>query len=167
MRHALFGRKLSRTTKARQGLMKNLANSLFLHGNIETTEAKAKFARVFAEKLITLAKKNKLNNDRKLSSYLSHDAFIKLTQDIAPGLSQRSGGYTRIIKVTSRKGDNSKMAKLSIVDYQSSPKLKKETLKKVKHKTQKQTVDKITKITAGQPKKVTEAPSKIKKAKNK
>lgn len=118
MRHATFGKRLSRDIKARKALLNNLANSLLLHGSLQTTQAKAKFAKVYVEKIVTLAKRNRLNSDRALASYLTHEAFTKLTKEIAPGFNQRNGGYTRIIKLAPRKGDAAKMAKLELLPWQ-------------------------------------------------
>ena len=119
MRHLTFGKKLSRDIKSRKALSNNLANSLLLHGSLQTTQAKAKFARVYVEKMITLAKRNKLTSDRALASYLTHEAFMKLTKEVAPGFNDRSGGYTRIIKLEPRKGDSAKMAKLELLPWQT------------------------------------------------
>lgn len=112
MRHAKFGKKLSRDTNARKALANNLASAVIVNGQITTTVAKAKFAKGHVEKLVTLAKKNKLNANRILSSKISKPAFIKLTHEIGPGFSDRSGGYTRIVKLSPRKGDSAPMAKL-------------------------------------------------------
>ena len=117
MRHAVYGSKLSRDIKTRKALLNNLANSLILHGSLKTTEAKAKFAAPYVEKIITLAKKNKLNANRRLASYLTHESFLKLTQEVAPGFNTRTGGYTRIIKLAPRNGDAAKMAKLELIAW--------------------------------------------------
>ncbi len=125
MRHAVFGKQLSRDTKARKALLNNLANSLFLYGSLKTTVAKAKFAAPHVEKMVTLAKKEKLNTNRQLASLISSSAFKRLTQEIAPAFTTRNGGYTKITKLFPRKGDNSQMAKIELLPF-VSPKAKKE-----------------------------------------
>lgn len=120
MRHAVFGKQLSRDTKARKALLSNLADSLFLHGSLTTTVAKAKFAAPYVEKMVTLAKKEKLNVNRQLASLVSSPAFKRLTQEIAPGFATRNGGYTKITKLFPRKGDNSSMAKIELLPFVSS-----------------------------------------------
>lgn len=119
MRHAVFGRQLSRDTKARKSLLNNLADSLFLHGSLTTTVAKAKFAAPYVEKMVTLAKKEKLNANRQLASLISPSAFKRLIQEIAPGFTTRNGGYTKITKLFPRKGDNSQMAKIELLPFAS------------------------------------------------
>lgn len=122
MRHAVAGRKLGRDTNSRRALLNNLANSLFLNGQLKTTQAKAKFARPYVEKLITMAKHDRLWSNRILASTLGKVAFSRLTRDIAPGFGQRSGGYTRIINLNFRRGDSAPMAKLEIIEWDKSKK---------------------------------------------
>ena len=116
MRHQVFGKKLSRDTKARKALLANMAASLVTHGQLTTTLAKAKFAMPYVEKLVTLVKKNKLNSNRWLASALPQDAFIKLVQQLGPGFENRHGGYTRIVKLSTRRGDSAQMARLEFLD---------------------------------------------------
>ena len=120
MRHQVFGKKLSRDTKARKALLNNVAASLVVHGQLTTTLAKAKFAAPYIERLITLAKRNRLNTNRWLASTLSQIAFSKLVQDLGPGFAQRQGGYTRIIKLSKRRGDSAPMARLEFVEWDKS-----------------------------------------------
>ncbi|ADQ45868.1 ribosomal protein L17 [Caldicellulosiruptor kronotskyensis 2002] len=109
-------RKLKRDTDHRQALMRNLATSLFKHGRIMTTEAKAKDLRRIAEKLITIAKKGDLASYRRVLSYLyEEDVAYDLFQKIAPRYQGRNGGYTRIIKVGPRKGDGAMMVYIELV----------------------------------------------------
>lgn len=116
MRHQVFGRKLSRDTNARKALLGNLTSSVLKTGQLETTLAKAKFARPYVEKLITYAKrKNDLRTDRYLASLVSKEAFSKLRLSIGPGFKSRTGGYTRIIKLVPRKGDAAPMARLELL----------------------------------------------------
>ena len=117
MRHRVFGRKLSRDINARKALLSNLATSLLINGKLTTTVAKAKFARPYVEKLITSAKKDRLFANRKLASVLSPAAFRKLVGEIAPGFSERHGGYLRIIKQVFRRGDNAQMARLELLEW--------------------------------------------------
>jgi large subunit ribosomal protein L17 len=99
MRHLKRGRHLNRNATHRRALMKNLAAALFEHERIITTVAKAKELRPFAERLITLAKRNSLHARRLCISRLGNkDMVAKLFKDIAPRFSDRPGGYTRIIK---------------------------------------------------------------------
>lgn len=117
MRHRVFGRKLSRDINARKALLSNLATSLITNGKLTTTVAKAKFARPYVEKLITSAKKDRLFANRKLASSLSPAAFKKLVDEIAPGFSERHGGYLRIVKQITRRGDNAQMARLELLEW--------------------------------------------------
>ncbi|OGD86396.1 50S ribosomal protein L17 [Candidatus Curtissbacteria bacterium RIFCSPHIGHO2_01_FULL_41_11] len=115
MRHAVFGRKLGRDTNARQALLGNLASSLIASGRLTTTLAKAKFARAYVEKLITVARKNGLAQKRIIANKLSSPAFQKLTKEIAPSFKDRAGGYSRIIKLAPRRGDAAPMARLELI----------------------------------------------------
>ena len=117
MRHRVFGRKLSRDINARKALLSNLATSLIVNGKLTTTVAKAKFAGPYVEKLITSAKGDRLFANRKLASVLSPAAFKKLVGEIAPGFSERHGGYLRIVKQISRRGDNAQMARLELLEW--------------------------------------------------
>ena len=131
MRHQVFGKKLSRDTKARKALLANMAASLVTHGQLTTTLAKAKFAMPYVEKLVTLAKKNKLNSNRWLASTLPQDAFVKLVQQLGPGFEDRHGGYTRIVKLSTRRGDSAQMARLEFLEWErKSPNQKKATVQK-------------------------------------
>lgn len=106
MRHLKKGRELSRPTAHRIAMLRNLVTSLFEHGRIETTEARAKELRGVADRMITLAKKNTLHAKRLAARTVrTRDALTKLFDEIAPGFSERAGGYTRIIKVRTRHGD--------------------------------------------------------------
>ena len=117
MRHRVFGRKLSRDINARKALLSNLATSLIVNGKLATTVAKAKFAGPYVEKLITSAKEDRLFANRKLASVLSPAAFKKLVGEIAPGFSERHGGYLRIVKQITRRGDNAQMARLELLEW--------------------------------------------------
>jgi large subunit ribosomal protein L17 len=97
-------------------LLANLATSLFEHNRITTTEAKAKRLRPLAEKLITFAKRGDLHARRQVMTVIrDKDVVHKLFADIGPGFAARPGGYTRIVKVGPRKGDNAPMAIIELV----------------------------------------------------
>lgn len=117
MRHQKHGVKLGRDTNARKALARSLASSLFEKGRLTTTQAKAKFARSYIEKLVTSAKKNSLATSRILASVLSNLAFTNLQSKIAPYFAQKSGGYTRIVKLGSRRGDAAPMARLELLEW--------------------------------------------------
>ncbi len=116
MRHRNKGRKLSRTSTHRRAMLKNMATSLFRHERIETTTAKAKELRPFAERLITLARRGDLHA-RRIAGRKIHDRDVlgKLFDDIAPRYAERPGGYTRILKVDRRKGDAAEMSLIELV----------------------------------------------------
>jgi len=99
-------------------MIKNMVISLIMHGRIETTEARAKEARRFAEKMVTLGKRGDLHARRLAFAFLRHDeALKKLFSDIAPKFNNRKGGYTRIIKAGYRLGDAAPVALLEWIDY--------------------------------------------------
>jgi|TARA_Y100001934_G_scaffold263226_1_gene338691 large subunit ribosomal protein L17 len=120
MRHRLRGRKLNRTSSHRKALMRNLAISLVTHKRIKTTDAKAKELRGFVERLVTYAKKGDTHNRRliqkKLPGKLGKNIASILIHDIAPEYENRSGGYTRIIKLNNRKNDNAPVSLIEFVD---------------------------------------------------
>jgi large subunit ribosomal protein L17 len=98
-------------------MLSNLALSLFDHERIKTTEAKAKLLRPFAEKLITKAKKGSIHDRRQVLSVIEDRAIVhKLFADIGPRFEERNGGYTRILKLGPRNGDNAPMALIELVD---------------------------------------------------
>ncbi len=117
MRHRNKGRNLSRTASHKKATMRNMATSLFRHERIETTTAKAKELRPFAERLITLGKRGDLHA-RRLAGRLIADRQVlgKLFDDIGPRFMERPGGYTRILKLGNRRGDAAEMALIELVD---------------------------------------------------
>ena len=117
MRHRKKGRALSRTPSHKKATMRNMATSLFRHERIETTTAKAKELRPFAERLITLGKRGDLHA-RRLAGRLIADRQVlgKLFDDIGPRFTERPGGYTRILKLGTRRGDAAEMALIELVD---------------------------------------------------
>lgn len=108
--------KLHRIRKQRRALLKILAANLILWKRIRTTEAKAKSVRPFIERLITVARKGTLASRRHIGKYLSLKAADLLARDIAPRYAGRPGGYTRVIKIGTRKGDAARMAYLELVE---------------------------------------------------
>ena len=97
-------------------ILANLATSLFEHGRITTTEAKARRLRPYAEKLITKAKRGDLHNIREIAKVIrDKDIVHRLVADIGPFFADRDGGYTRITKTLARKGDNAPMAIIELV----------------------------------------------------
>jgi large subunit ribosomal protein L17 len=121
VRHRRTGRKFGRDSAHRKALFSNLAGSLFEHGRIRTTEAKAKELRPIAEKLITLARKDPgdVAAQRQAVAYLrSKDAVHRLFHEVAPRFTERPGGYTRIVKLGPRPGDAAPMAYIELVDHE-------------------------------------------------
>lgn len=118
MRHRKGYRKLGRNTNQRKALLKGLAISLFDHGRIETTVPKAKELRRFAEKLISIAKREDANAHRLVFSYLQNKEITKkLLNEYGPRYKERPGGYTRILKSRRRLGDAAEMAYIELVDH--------------------------------------------------
>jgi len=110
------GPRLGGSSSHQAALLANLATSLFEHGRIKTTEPKARALRPYAEKLITHAKKGTLHNRREVMKKIrDKDVVHTLFAEIGPFFAGREGGYTRIIKVEARKGDNAPMAVIELV----------------------------------------------------
>lgn len=117
MRHRWKGKQLSRTASHRRALLRNMASSLILHERIETTTGRAKELRPYTERLITLAKRGDLHARRLAAARLQgKDVVSKLFEDIGPRFAQRPGGYTRILKLGTRKGDAAEMSLIELVD---------------------------------------------------
>ena len=117
MKHNITHRKLNRTSSHRKALLMNLSNALLKHEQITTTLPKAKELRPFVEKVITLGKKGDLNARRKTISILQDEKNTKKIFDIfADRYKDRSGGYTRIVKIGNRFGDNAPTAIIELVD---------------------------------------------------
>ncbi len=110
------GPRLGASPSHERLILANLATSLFEHGKITTTEAKAKRLRPLAERLITKAKKGDLHNRRQVMKTIrDKDVVAKLFEEIGPFYADRPGGYTRIVKTAPRKGDNAQMAIIALV----------------------------------------------------
>ena len=117
MRHRLSNRKLNRTSSHRLALLRNLSIALLTHESIKTTLPKAKELRRVVEPLITLGKKPTLANRRLAFDRLrDRDLVGKLFNDLGPRFAARNGGYTRILKLGFRVGDNAPMALIELVD---------------------------------------------------
>lgn len=124
MKHQIAGKKLNRSKGARNALRRNLINQLFTHERIQTTEAKAFAIRAEAEKMITTARNSidkseseKVAARRLISSRVNNHATVnKLFDEIAPRFVGRPGGYTRVLKLGSRMGDDAKMVLLELVE---------------------------------------------------
>jgi large subunit ribosomal protein L17 len=118
MRHGKKLNHLSRTAPHRKALMANMASSLILHKRINTTLAKAKALRTYVEPLITKSKEDTTHSRRTVFAYLKDkNAVSELFREVSVKISDRPGGYCRIIKLPNRLGDNSAMALIELVDY--------------------------------------------------
>lgn len=131
MRHRHHGKKLNRSSSHRKALRMNLATQLLTHGRIKTTFHKAKFVQGHAERLITLAKRGLAKAEakgddliavharRQVARRLNNNRVLvgKVFNELAPLYAERPGGYTRILKLGPRKGDNAEMALIELVDY--------------------------------------------------
>ncbi len=142
MRHRVAHRKLGRTTEHRISLLRNLAASLFIHERIRTTLAKAKELRPFAERLITLSKKDSLHARRQALRIMVHkEAVTKLFRDLSARFADRPGGYTRILKLGPRRGDGAPMAYIELVDFAFAPDKKEAASKKDRAEARPKVVD--------------------------
>lgn len=125
MRHNRTLRKFSRTQAHRNMMYRNLVTSLFKHERIQTTAPKAKEARAVAERLITFAKKGDLHSRRIAARKVNEPVVLqKLFAEIGPRYATRAGGYTRILRVGPRHGDNAELVILELVDGAARPKVK-------------------------------------------
>ncbi len=145
MRHRVAGRKLGRTTAHRVALLRNLTTQLFANEKIRTTLAKAKELRPFAERLVTISKRGTLHARRQVMRHI-HDQTVvsKLFDTLSARYDQRPGGYTRIIKLGPRRGDNAEMALIELVGAEGSEEEASEAApaKKAKKVTKKKTAKK-------------------------
>jgi large subunit ribosomal protein L17 len=125
MRHRIFGRRLNKSGSHRKALRRNLINDLFTYERINTTEAKARAIRGEAERVISIAKRSQRIGDqiaqvharRIIMRRLNNKKVVdKVVQEIAPRYENRSGGYTRILKVGARRGDAARIVVLELVE---------------------------------------------------
>jgi len=108
--------KLGRTSSHRRALLRHLATQIIDHGQVITTEAKAKAVRPVVEKMITLGKRGDLHARRQAAAYLTDKKIVtKLFDEVAPNYAERNGGYTRIVKIGPRRGDAAPMAVIALV----------------------------------------------------
>jgi large subunit ribosomal protein L17 len=118
MRHNVKGRKLGRTASHRKATLISLITSLLKYKRIKTTLAKAKETRVFAEKLVTKARKGDLHAKKQVMEVIKDKEVVKeLFSEILPKIGDRPGGYTRVVKLGYRIGDAAQMAIIELVDY--------------------------------------------------
>ena len=142
MRHGKKIAHLGRTASHRKAMMANMASSLIEHKRINTTVAKAKALKKFVEPLITKAKSDTTHNRRVVFSALRNKyAVSELFRDIAEKVADRPGGYTRIIKVGSRLGDNASMALIELVDFNDTYVTEKPTKKRSRRRGGKKKVE--------------------------
>lgn len=121
MRHGKTVNHLGRTAPHRRALLANLAISLITHKRITTTLAKAKALRKYAEPLINKSKTDSTHSRRVVFSYLQNkEAVTELFREVSGKVAERNGGYTRIIKLGARPGDNSEMAMIELVDFNTT-----------------------------------------------
>jgi large subunit ribosomal protein L17 len=127
MRHARADYKLGRETNHRRSLLRNLVTSLIREERMTTTVEKAKFMRPHAEHMITLGKRGGLHARRQAASFLVDPATVKkLFDTVGPRFSSRAGGYTRMIRLGWRKGDNAEVAMVELVGSVLKKRVKKE-----------------------------------------
>ena len=142
MRHNKAGRRLGRTTSHRVAMFRNMVTSLLQHERITTTDAKAKELRSVAEKIITLGKRGDLHAVRQASAYVRDKSVVtKLFNTLGPRYKERAGGYTRIIKLGVRPGDNAPMSIIEFVE-ESLP-VKKQAAKPTKKVSKTEKVEKV------------------------
>jgi large subunit ribosomal protein L17 len=121
MRHSKVINHLGRTSSHRKAMLANMATSLIIHKRITTTTAKAKALRTFVEPIITKSKEDSTHSRRVVFSYLKDKtAVAELFREVSPKIAERPGGYTRILKIGNRIGDNADMCILELVDYNAA-----------------------------------------------
>ncbi len=118
MRHGKTVNHLGRKAEHREALLMNMANSLIEHKRINTTVAKAKALKKYVEPLLTKSKTDSTHSRRIVFSYLKNkEAVTELFREVSPKIADRPGGYTRIIRLGFRQGDNAEMAMIELVDF--------------------------------------------------
>lgn len=163
MRHGNKLNHLGRKSAHRKAMLSNMANSLIEHKRINTTIAKAKALRLFVEPLITKSKTDSTHSRRTVFSYLKNkEAVSTLFRDVAPKVSNRNGGYTRIIRTGFRLGDNAEMCMIELVDFNelllSAAAPKKTTRRSRKAAPKADTIDAVVEETSTETTDVPEAP---------
>jgi len=149
MKHGKKFNHLGRKSAHRKATLMNLANSLIVHKRIKTTVAKAKALRQYVEPLITKSKDDTTHSRRVVFSYLrDKEAVTELFREVSQKVMNRQGGYTRIIKLESRLGDNAELCYIELVDYNEnllSEKTKKKTTRRRKKPATKKTTEPVAK----------------------
>jgi len=151
MRHLISGNKLNRTKSHRKALLMNMANSLFQHESIKTTDTKAMTLKRVADRLITLAKKKDLHSMRLVFAFLRDKVIVKkLFSDIGDRYVSINGGYTRVLKIGRRKGDAAPMAIIELTqkrepEEKAKKEPKEQPKKEAKEKPKKETKEKAKK----------------------
>lgn len=153
MRHNKKFNHLGRKSQHRKAMLSNMATSLIMHKRIFTTTAKAKALKVFVEPLVTRAKEDNTHNRRTVFSYLNNKyAVTELFSVVAPKVGDRPGGYTRILKVGNRLGDNAAMCFIEFVDFNenmlSDLASKKSSTRKTRRSRRKSTAEEVVAETA-------------------
>jgi large subunit ribosomal protein L17 len=160
MRHRVHTFKIGRTSAHRKAMLANMVSSLIESGTIKTTVVKAKEARRFADRMVTLGKKGTLHHRRLAVSYLRDKTAVKkLFDEIAPSFEGRPGGYTRIIRLGFRQGDAAEMCMLQLTNNDVVAESKKADTAEKPKKTAKPKAEK-SEETAAEPKKARKAPAK-------
>ena len=138
MRHLKAGKRLGITTSHRKALMRNLVTALLEHGEIKTTITRAKEMRKYFDRMITCGKKGTLHSKRQALGFIkSRDVVAKLFDEYAPLYAERNGGYTRILRLGNRLGDNAQMALIQMVGLQEETKAtEKESITEIKEELQ-------------------------------
>lgn len=138
MKHRVSGKKLNLDRNKRKALFKSLINSLVIQGQIRTTLAKAKVIRRLVEKLITKGKEQTLHSRRLIAAFLQNNKAVnKIVDELGPLFKKRPGGYTRIVRLGNRQGDDAMMVKLELVEKPQPKEVKKIIKKKDDHQTNK------------------------------
>lgn len=163
MRKNVFGRRFKRDKNERRAMFKSLMSSLVLEGRIKTTEAKAKAIKGEVDKLITKARKEVLLAKKLLGQKLHPEAIEKLIKEVAPRFAKRQGGYTRIIKLERRVGDNAQVVLMEWVEGENLPAVQEAKKEPVKSKEKKEKAVKAPKVKKAVVKKETK--KTVKKAK--
>lgn len=117
MRHLKAGKKLNRTSAHRKALFRNLVTSLLAHEQVQTTDAKAKAVRRWADRMISLGKRGTLHARRQALAFVQSKSVVKkLFDEVGPRFRDRPGGYTRVIKIGHRRGDAAPMSVIELTD---------------------------------------------------
>jgi large subunit ribosomal protein L17 len=146
VRHRVKGKKLSRTSSQRKALFKGLINALVIHGEIKTTESKAKAVRGLVDKLINKGKKGTLHSRRLIAAFLQNKLAVnRIVDELGPLFAKRSGGFSRIVRLGARRGDNAMMVKLELVEKPAKAKIKEKDEKKTSSDKTSQTEEVKTK----------------------